>query len=455
MVAVEPPGRATLAAAAVPSRRCSVRRIAPPTMVFAGSVTWKGVVGNSSSAARPGATRTPRVVAEPGGQDGSVRRARRHGKAHDEVAAGFGEKALGGVRDGVGGDGVGGDVGGDGDVGVRDVGGDSHHKGGDREDAARRRRAEARVGDEVRKLGPQRALVLVLAAPVLAPAALMPARRVAHRDEEAAVRVGAVAEFDVLAAVAGEGLVHAADRQIEPTPRGEVAAGDGAEVVVVSAGEVGSAGHVALDPRRIEVAAEEGAERTPVVADRRRVDAARGSEAAEADGHGVRDGVVPRGVGRQQARFRNDVAVQEHHNAVPGCPHPGVARARGAESAAFLAQHADVEPAWRRSRRYSRTVVDHDDLEQVARIALPLKAGECAGQRVGGLEVGYHDAHRLRGHEALGGGRGKPAPGVVAEVVGRRLAAIQGFHAAIGRRARRWRPGAQVRAPSRCRTNQR
>ena len=268
----------------------------------------------------------------------------------------------------------------------------------------------------MRELGALKLLVPFLPGPALGPAPLVPAEGVARRHQQPAPHPHPVAELGVLPAIAGEGLVEAPHLLEENPGDPEIAAVHGPEHIVVPRGEVRGSGHVALQPGRVEgPAGEQVRERRRPVADRGGIHPLDRPIGAEAERQRIRDRVVPAGVGREQPGFRDHVAVEKHEDVVQRRARPGVPGPRNPEPAPLLAHR----PHGQRCRggdaeRRVGTVVDDDDLEQRARIVLPLEPREGERERPRRLEAGHDDADREGGPERRRRRHRDPAPVVAA-----------------------------------------
>ena len=274
----------------------------------------------------------------------------------------------------------------------------------------------------MRELGALKLLVPFLPGPARGPAPLVPAAGVARRHQQPAPHLHPVAELGVLPAIAGERLVEAPHLVEENPGDPEIAAVHGPEDIVVPRGEVRGAGHVALQPGRVEgPAGEQVRERRRPVADRGGIHPLDRPIGAEAERQRIRDRVVPAGVGREQPGFRDHVAVEKHEDVVQRRARPGVPGPRSPEPAPLLAHR----PHGQRCRgghaqRRRGTVVDDDDLEQRARIVLPLEPREGERERPRRLEAGHDDADRKRRPERRRPRHGDPAPVVAAHRGGAR-----------------------------------
>ena len=268
----------------------------------------------------------------------------------------------------------------------------------------------------MRELRALKRLVPFLPGPALGPAPLVPAEGVARRHQQPAPHLHPVAELGILAAVAGEGLVEAS-RLLEERPGDpEIVAGHGPEQVVVPRGEVPGPRHVPLQPGRVaRPTGEQFPERRGPVADRRGVDIPDRHTGAEAERQRIRDRVVPAGVGREQPGFGDHVAVEKHEDVVQCRARPGVPGPRKPEPAPLLPHRAHAQRGrGGDAERREGAVVDHDHLEQRARIVLALEAREGERQRPRRLEAGHDDAHREGGPERHRRRRRDPAPVVAA-----------------------------------------
>ena len=198
-----------------------------------------------------------------------------------------------------------------------------HHVARHRERPARPGRTEAGIRDQPGELRALQRLVARLVRPALGEAPLVPGEGAARRRKQPAAHLHPVAELGVLPAIAGEGLVEAADRLEEGPRYPQIVPGHGPEQVVVPRGHVPRPGHVALQPWPVEgPPREQLAERPRPVPDRPGIDPRRRHIRAEAERQRVGDRVVPARVCGQQPRLRDHVAVEEdqdgvHHRSDP------------------------------------------------------------------------------------------------------------------------------------------
>ena len=259
-----------------------------------------------------------------------------------------------------------------------------------------RRAAKAGVRNEVRELRALQRPVPFLPGPALDPAPLVPAEGVARRHQQAAAHLHPVAELGILTAIAGEGLVEASHLLEERPGDPEIVAGHGPERIVAPRGEVRGSHHVPLQPGPVEgPAGEQFRERRRPIADRRGIDPLDRHTGAEAERQRIRYRVVPAGVGREQPRFRDHVAVEKHEDVVQCRARPGVPGPRKPEPAPLLPHRAHGQRCGGGdAERRAGTVVDDDHLEQRVRIILALEPREGERQRPRRLEAGHDDADR-------------------------------------------------------------
>ena len=285
--------------------------------------------------------------------------------------------------------------------------------------------------DEMRRLAGQGQTVAALFRPRFRPPPLMPDQRLAHRHDHRAVCEGAVSQLHILRAPAVKRCA-AADALVERAAQAEVPADHDVEEIVRHRQLVVGAGEVALRPGRVrwqgrhQVAQILSPHRLDVQIFRRHMPAGPGRQ-------NVGRRVVPSGMGWNPLLIDQFVRVEEQHDVVGGGGHAGVARPPSAVAATRLPQGLHLQRRGRRLQGRLGTIIDQDDFDEPARVALPFQRGQCLRQRGRRhLVAGNHQAHRLRGHEGRQRGDRKTPPIVVRHLGGgrRHRASLRAVHPA-------------------------